>query len=36
MADSKTRCSWANGELYIEYHDKEWVCRCMMIGICSR
>jgi len=24
MADSKTRCSWANGELYIEYHDKEW------------
>src|ERR1700759_1552238 len=24
MADSKTRCSWANGDLYIEYHDKEW------------
>src|SRR3974390_2987317 len=24
MGDSKTRCSWANGDLYIEYHDKEW------------
>ena len=22
--DSKTRCSWANGDLYIEYHDNEW------------
>ena len=22
--DLKTRCSWANGDLYIEYHDKEW------------
>lgn len=24
MNDSKTRCSWANGDLYTEYHDKEW------------
>jgi DNA-3-methyladenine glycosylase I len=24
MPDLKTRCSWANGDLYIEYHDKEW------------
>src|SRR5881396_928581 len=22
--DSKTRCSWANGDLYIAYHDQEW------------
>src|SRR5258706_12355182 len=20
----KMRCSWANGDLYIEYHDNEW------------
>ena len=24
MSKPVTRCSWANGDLYIEYHDKEW------------
>jgi DNA-3-methyladenine glycosylase I len=24
MNASVKRCSWANGDLYIEYHDKEW------------
>jgi DNA-3-methyladenine glycosylase I len=24
MNDSLKRCSWANGDLYIAYHDREW------------
>jgi len=24
MNTSVNRCAWANGDLYIEYHDKEW------------
>lgn len=24
VKDSKTRCSWANGELLTRYHDEEW------------
>jgi DNA-3-methyladenine glycosylase I len=24
MNTTLNRCSWANGDLYIEYHDKEW------------
>lgn len=24
MPTEKTRCSWANGDLYVTYHDTEW------------